>query len=107
LTAVFAENLDAFLDVASGFAVTAALDGDSVSVIFDAPGVEVLDGAAAITEPSVLLKASVAIAGGQSLVLAAEDLPAQLAHLAGTYRVRVVLPDAPDGAFVRATLAKA
>jgi hypothetical protein len=104
---VFTEDLDTFLDVATGFAVVATLEGEPVRVIFDAPGVEVLDAAVAVSEPSVLVKASVAIAGGQSLVLAAEDLPPQLAHLAGGYRVRVVLPDAPDGAFVRASLARA
>jgi hypothetical protein len=43
---------------------------------------------------------------GQSLVLLLADLPAQLAHLAGTYGVRSVLPEPPDGAFVRAFLAK-
>jgi hypothetical protein len=103
---MFAENLDAFLDVDAGFAVAATLAGAPVRVLFDAPGADVLGGEVTTTEPSILVKASLAAAVGQSLVMASGDLPAHLAHLAGTYKLRSTLPEPPDGAFVRAFMAK-
>jgi hypothetical protein len=102
---VFAEDLALFTD-ADGFGVDATLAGAAVQVIFDAPGADVLDGQVATTEPSALIRASASPSVGQSLVLGAGALPAQLAHLAGTYSVRSLLPEPPDGAFVRAFLAK-
>lgn len=104
---MFAENLDAFLDVDDGFAVAATLGGAPVRVLFDAPGAEILGGDVATTEPSILVKASIGAAQGQSLVIASGDLPAHLSHQAGTYKVRTTLPEPPDGAFVRAMLVKA
>ena len=101
---MFAEDLSLFLDVAEGFAVTATLSGVSVSVIFDAPGAEALDGEVVTTEPSVVIPATSNAAAGQPLVLLLADLPAQLAHLAGTYTVRSVMPEPPDGAFDRCYL---
>jgi O-acetyl-ADP-ribose deacetylase (regulator of RNase III) len=102
----FAEDLDAFLDVDNGFAVVATLDGDAVRVIFDAPGAEALGGEVVTTEPSALVPASAGAAVGQALVLDAGDLPVQLIQHAGTYSVRSVMPEGPDGAFVRAFLAR-
>lgn len=101
----FAEDLSVFADVA-GFAVAATLVAASVTIIFDAPGTDVLDGALATTEPSALIKASDTPAAGEALVLAALDLPAQLAHLAGSYAIRSLMPEPPDGAFVRCFLVK-
>jgi hypothetical protein len=101
----FAEDLDVFMDV-DGFAVPSTLAGSAVDVIFDAPGVDVLDGSVSTTEPSVLVKAPDAPAHDATLVLAIGDLPDQLAHLAGTYKVRTTLPEPPDGAFVRCFLVK-
>lgn len=103
---MFAEDLDTFLDVAAGFAVAALLAGAAVTVLFDAPGADVFDGQVATTEPSVLLKASDDPDAGESLVLASGDLPAQLVQHAGTYTLRSVMPEGPDGAFVRAFLVK-
>jgi hypothetical protein len=103
----FEEDMSVFMDTENGFAVTATLDGSPVSVIFDAPGVDVLDGAVATTEPSALIQASIAAAVGDQLVLSGGDLPAQLAHHAGTYGVINVTPEAPDGAMQRLTLQKA
>jgi hypothetical protein len=103
---MFAEDLDTFLDLDAGFAVDATLAVVAVKVLFDAPGADVLDGAVATTEPSVLVKASDDPDAGESLVLASGDLPAQLVQHAGTYTLRSVMPEPPDGAFVRCFLAK-
>jgi hypothetical protein len=102
----FAENLDTFLDVDAGFAIAATLAGVGVRVIFDSPGVDVLDGQVATTEPSCLVPATEGAGVGETLVVSLGDLPTQLAHLAGTYKVREVYPEQPDGAFVRALLVK-
>jgi hypothetical protein len=102
----FTEDLSVFTDVDGGFAVAATLAGEAVRVIFDAPGADLFDGQVATTEPSALIAASDEPAVGQSLVLAGGDLPAQLAQHAGSYSVRSVMPEGPDGAFVRAVLAK-
>jgi hypothetical protein len=103
---VFAEDLDAFLDVAAGFAISATLAGVSVSILLDAPGVDAFDGEVSTTEPSALIKAGDDPDVGESLVIASAALPANLVHLAGTYTVRRVMPEPPDGAFVRAFLGK-
>lgn len=100
----FEEDLSVFTDI-DGFAVSATLAGVAREVIFDAPGADVLDGQVVTTEPSVLVAASAAPARSQSLVVAA-GLPLQLAHLAGTYTVRTVDPEPPDGAFCRLMLVK-
>lgn len=101
---MFAEDLTVFLDTDAGFAVSATVAGTPRDIIFDAPGADALSGDIVTTEPSALIQASFAVAVGNALVLG--GLPAHLAHLAGTYTVRSVLPEPPDGAFVRAFLAK-
>lgn len=102
----FAEDLAAFLDTEDGFAVSATVNGSAADVILDAPGADVFDGAVATTEPSALVRATAAPATGQAIVVSAPNLPAQLAHLAGTYSIRSVMPEPPDGAFVRCILGK-
>ncbi len=102
----FAEDLSVFLDVDAGFAVVGTVGGDSIDLIFDAPGAEALDGAMATTEPSALMPATSGVDVDDAVVIDVGDLPAQLAHLAGTYTVRSVMPEPPDGALVRAFLAK-
>lgn len=104
---MFAEDLDLFLDVAAGFAVAATLAGVAVQVLFDTQGAEVFDAEVITTEPSVLVKASDGPAVADSLVIASGDLPSYLAYLAGTYSVRSVAPEPPDGVFMRAMLVKA
>jgi hypothetical protein len=101
----FAEDLDVFMDVA-GFAVTALLEAAEVKVIFDAPGLDVVNGSVSTTEPSVLVAASEEPQVEDELVLDVGDLPAQLAHHAGTYKVRNLMPEPPDGVFVRCFLVK-
>jgi hypothetical protein len=59
------------------------------------------------SQPSALIQASHAVAVGNALVLDGADLPAYMSHLAGTYSVRSVMPEPPDGVFVRAFLARA
>ena len=104
---MFAEDLSPFFDVSAGFAVTATRSGLPITLILDAPGVEVFDDAVATTEPSALVQASDSISVGQQLVLGGGSLPTTLAHLAGTYSVRSVYPEPLDGALERAYLAKA
>ena len=101
----FEEDLSVFVDV-NDFAVQATLAGVGVQVIFDAPGADALDGDVVTTEPSALIKASDDPDAGESLVIASGALPSYLVHLAGTYTVRSVIPEPPDGAFVRAFLVK-
>jgi hypothetical protein len=101
----FAEDLSLFTATA-GFGVAATVAGAAANIIFDAPGAEALDGQVVTTEPSALIPASIAVAVGASLVLSGANLPAQLAHHAGTYTVRSVIPEPPDGVFERAFLAK-
>lgn len=103
----FTEDLSVFLDVDAGFAVVGTLGADTVELIFDAPGAEAFDGSMATNEPSALMPASAGAEADDSLVIDNADLPAQLLHLAGTYTVRSVMPEPPDGVFVRAFLAKA
>jgi hypothetical protein len=103
----FTEDLSVFLDVEAGFAVVGTLGGDSIDLIFDAPGADALDGSVTTTEPSALVKAGVGIDVDDELVLGVGDLAEQLVHLAGTYTVRSVMPEPPDGVFVRAFLVKA
>ena len=103
---MFTENLAPFFDTAAGFAVAATLAGASVSVILDAPGAEVFGSDVVTTEPSILLRAGDGAAAGQVVVILSSDLPTNVAALAGTYTVRSVMPEAPDGAIVRAFLAK-
>lgn len=102
---MFAEDLSIFTATA-GFGVAATLGGVARDVIVDAPGVEQLGGGIVTTEPSALVARSANPAVGQTCVLAAGDLPAYLAHLAGTYTVRAVLDEPPDGAFARLILAR-
>lgn len=103
---MFAENLSPFFDAAAGFALSVTLAGAPVSVLFDAPGMEEFGGEVATTQPSILLKAGEGAAAGQAVVFLSGDMPANLAQLAGTYTVRSVMPEPPDGAIVRAFLAK-
>jgi hypothetical protein len=105
---MFAEDLDAFLDVAGGFAVDATLfdpaseveddPGTPVRVLFDSVGVETFDVQTA--SPSALAKATDAV-GVEGFRLA-------VAFTSGTvdYTIRSVAGEPPDGAFVRLTLAR-
>lgn len=94
----FSEDTAAFMDADAGFAQSATLATVAVEVIFDAPGVDVLDGQAVTTMPSCLITAaqSASAAAGQSLVVGAT-----------TYTVRSVNAEPPDGAFVRLMLTRA
>lgn len=103
---MFAEDLSDFVDADTGFGVVALVNGVSATIIFDAPGAEALGGEVVTTEPSALIQASVAVSIGNALVLAGGDLPSHSAGLAGTYRVRSISPEPPDGAFKRVMLAK-
>lgn len=103
---MFAEDLSVFTDTATGFAIEATLAAVPVQVLFDAPGVDALDGEVVTQEPSVLILASEQPAAGQALVIDAGDLTAASAHLAGTYTLRSLMPEAPDGAFVRCFLGR-
>lgn len=100
----FAEDLSLFTDPVAGFSISATLNAVARQVIFDAPGVDAMGGEVVTTEPSCVVEAGAAAAEGQSLVISA--VPGQLAHLAGTYSVRGVEPEPPDGAFVRCYLAR-
>jgi hypothetical protein len=101
---MFAEDLSLFTDTA-GFGVLATLAGVSRQVIFDAPSTADFDGHV-LDEPSALVATSASPAVAQTLILSSGDLPSQLAHLAGTYAVRQVLAEPPDGAFSRLVLAR-
>jgi hypothetical protein len=99
----FAEDLSMFF---ADFGVAATLDGGAATVMLDTSSVDDFD---VITQaPSALMpKAEAsAAAAGQLLVVAAEALPAPMAHLAGTYAVRAVKDEPPDAAFVRLELAR-
>ncbi len=100
---MFVEDLAAFTSIAD-FGVTATVAGVEREVIFDAPGVDELT--AMTTEPSALVQASFGIDVGAAFVLDAGDLPSYLAQHAGTYSVRSVRAEPPDGAFVRLFLVK-
>ena len=94
---MFAENLDAFLDVDAGFAVDATLDGVAVVVIRDEAGVDAFNGELVTVEPSVLIKSSaVGDVVGKALVVGGV-----------THTVRSALLEPPDGAFTRLMLARA
>jgi hypothetical protein len=106
---MFAEDLDAFLDVTSGFAVDATLfdpalvvdppddppyAGTAVKIIVDSVGRD--DLGLATEEPSALIKA----AEGRGT----EDFTLTVGTV--DYVVRKVANEPPDGAFVRLTLAR-
>ena len=101
----FEEDLSVFLDV-DGFAIQATLAGVGVQIIFDAPGADALDGEVVTTEPSALVKASDDPDVAEAIVITSGNLPSYLSHLAGTYSVRSVVPEPPDGVFVRCFLVK-
>lgn len=103
---MFDEDLALFTDAASGFAVNATLQGVALQVIFDAPGADALGGEVVTTEPSALITADADPDVADSLVITSGSLPAYLIHLAGTYTVRSLQPEPPDGAFVRCYLVK-
>lgn len=103
---MFTEDLALFTDATTGFAVNATLQAVALSVIFDAPGADALDGEVVTTEPSALITADADPDVGDSLVISSGSLPAYLIHLAGTYSVRSLQPEPPDGAFVRCFLVK-
>lgn len=103
---MFAEDLAAFFDDVDGFSVGVALNGDPVQAMLDAPGVDAFDGSVSTTEPSALMTADTGVDVDDQIVVDAADLPAQMAHLAGTYTVRSVVPEPPDGALVRAFIVK-
>lgn len=102
----FAENLSDFLDADTGFAVRATLAGVPLSAIFDAPGADALGGEVSTTQPSILVAADAEPEVADAVVIASGDLPIYLVHLAGTYSVRHIMPEPPDGAFERCFLAK-
>lgn len=100
----FEENLSVFVDQ-DGFAVACTLNAVARTVIFDAPSTPDFGGT--ITdEPSALVETTASPEVAQTLVLDAGDLPSQLAHMAGTYAVRQVLAEPPDGAFSRLVLVR-
>jgi hypothetical protein len=101
---MFVEDLSLFTDTTE-FAVVGTLAGVSRNIIFDAPGTANFDGLV-IDEPSALVESSALPAVAQTLVLSSGDLPSQLAHLAGTYAVRQVLAEPPDGSFSRLVLVR-
>jgi hypothetical protein len=100
--------LSPMFDTVNGFAVTASVNGVSVSVIPDDETVEALGGDVLTNEPGVLLPTTAAAtaAAGQACVMSAGNLPAVYAHLAGTYTVRRVEKVPPDAALTRLVLAK-
>lgn len=100
----FTEDLSVFTST-SDFGVQATLAGVLVTAIVDAPGSTDFEGNVT-TEPSALIEASAGAAVDDSFVLDAGDLPSQLAQLAGSYVVRSVLAEPPDGAFSRLVLAR-
>jgi len=102
----FAEVLADFLDAVGGFAINATLQGVPLQILFDAPGVDALGGELQTTEPSALITADADPDVADSLVITSGSLPAYLVHLAGTYTVRSLMPEPPDGAFVRCFLLK-
>lgn len=101
---MFAEDLSLFT-AATDFGVVATLAGVARDVIFDAPSTVAFEGHV-VDEPSALVASSASPAVGQPLVLLLANIPSQLAHLAGTYTVRQVLAEPPDGAFSRLVLVK-
>jgi hypothetical protein len=101
---MFAEDLSLFTDT-EHFGVVGTLAGVSRELIFDAPDTEDFDGTVA-EEPSALVATTAAPAVAQTLVIASGDLPSQLAHMAGTYAVRQVRAEPPDGAFSRLILVR-
>jgi hypothetical protein len=103
---MFAEDLSVFFDEVDGFAIDLTVAGAAAKAIFDAPGAEALGGEVVTSEPSLLLTADVPAAEGDSVVILNAALPAQLLHLAGTYTVRSIMPEPPDGAIVRVFLVK-
>ena len=102
---MFAEDLALFTDTERGFGVNATLAGVAREVIFDSPSTTDFDGIVS-DAPSALVATSAAPVVAQTLVLLLADLPSQLAHLAGTYAVRQVLAEPPDGAFSRLVLVR-
>jgi hypothetical protein len=99
----FAEDLSMFF---ADFGVAATLNGAAATVMLDTSSVDEF-GVVTQAPSAVMPKAEAsAAAAGQALVVAADDLPAQLAHLAGTYTVRTVKDEPPDAAFVRLELAR-
>lgn len=103
---MFAEDLADFLGTDDGFAVNATLQAVPLQILFDAPGVDALGGEVQTTEPSALITAAANPQVADSLVIASGSLPAHLVHLAGTYTVRSLASEPPDGAFVRCCLVK-
>jgi hypothetical protein len=110
---MFAEDLDPFFDTATGFAVSAsrtpAAGGSAQAgvVIFDEPGVLLEDAGVVTAEPTALFPATQWGGGavGDTIALASGDLPAHLVQLAGSYKVRQVLP-VDDGATKRLVLVR-
>ena len=103
---MFAEDMSVFFDTQTGFALTASVGGESRSMMLDAPGVETLQGEVNTVEPSFLMPADEALSEGDVITLTVADLPPYLAAMAGDYIVRYTQPAAPDGAIVRAVVAR-
>jgi hypothetical protein len=108
----FEEDLALFFDE-SEFAVAAARTpaaggaAQPGTVIFDSPGVLLEDAGVVTAEPSLLVPASqwAGFAVGDTITLEAADLPSQLQQLAGSYKVRQILPT-DDSAVLRSMLAR-
>lgn len=94
---MFAEDLATFFDVDGGFASPATVNGVACAVIYERDAL-VAEGQL-MAEHSALLPATVAAAEGHAVVV-------QGGAGAGSYRVRQVLPEPPDGAVRRLVLAK-
>lgn len=94
---MFAEDLSAFFDVASGFAVVATVAGATCAVIYERAAL--VTDEQVLAEHSVLLPGTQAAATGQTVLITSGPG-------AGTYRIRQVLPEPPDGAVQRLVLAK-
>lgn len=103
---MFTEDLSQFF---ADFGVDATLAGVGVRGTFDSESVEVFGGDAQTIAPSFLLPTTSVASRlpGQALVIAAGNVPAQLAHVAGTYSVREVIFEPQDGAMTRLMLTRA
>ncbi len=105
---MFTEDITAFFDETTGFAIPALLAGSSspVSVIMDEADDESYD--VLSRQPSVLLPTMLnTVREKDQVTIPVSGLQPHLLHLAGDYIVRAVRREAADGALTRLTLARA
>lgn len=90
----FTEDLDEFLDVDDGFAVTVTIDGATVSAIFSNQSADALDVAG--TQPVLTVKSSdvAATARGAAVVVNAVNYTVAKIEPDGTGMSRVILEKA-------------